>query len=89
MFPVQVSCLFNLGYCEAQDKGLQVTSVSWNCTGSVIACAFGRYDTYCYPYYTVYENKQWCPVLSDAVIIRSVLLDFIYNTFLEFNSAQK
>ncbi|GAA6083891.1 WD repeat-containing protein 34 [Tachysurus ichikawai] len=39
-----VSCLFSLGYCEAQDRGLQVTSVSWNCTGSVIACAFGRVD---------------------------------------------
>ncbi|KAG7321153.1 hypothetical protein KOW79_015568 [Hemibagrus wyckioides] len=39
-----VSCLFRLGFCEAQDRGLQVTSVSWNCTGSVIVCAFGRVD---------------------------------------------
>ncbi|KAM9450264.1 cytoplasmic dynein 2 intermediate chain 2 [Clarias gariepinus] len=39
-----VSCLFSLGYPGAQDRGLQVTSVSWNCTGSVIACAYGRVD---------------------------------------------
>ncbi|CAB1318920.1 unnamed protein product [Coregonus sp. 'balchen'] len=29
---------------SAQEKGLQVTSISWSCTGSVIACAFGRVD---------------------------------------------
>ncbi|XP_026885213.2 WD repeat-containing protein 34 [Electrophorus electricus] len=39
-----VLCLYCLGYPDARKKGLQVTSVSWNCTGSVIACAFGRVD---------------------------------------------
>lgn len=39
-----VSCLHRLQHPEAQEMGLHVTSVSWNCTGSVIACAFGRID---------------------------------------------
>ncbi|KAL6469781.1 hypothetical protein MHYP_G00209000 [Metynnis hypsauchen] len=39
-----VSCLYCLGHPDAQQRGLQVTSVSWNCTGSVIACAYGRVD---------------------------------------------
>ncbi|XP_067107226.1 WD repeat-containing protein 34 [Osmerus mordax] len=39
-----VSCLHRLQYPEAQERGLHVTSISWNCTGSVIACAFGRID---------------------------------------------
>ncbi|XP_076835719.1 cytoplasmic dynein 2 intermediate chain 2 [Brachyhypopomus gauderio] len=39
-----VFCLHHLEYPVARNKGLHVTSVSWNCTGSVIACAFGRVD---------------------------------------------
>ncbi|XP_041666421.1 WD repeat-containing protein 34 isoform X2 [Cheilinus undulatus] len=39
-----VSCLHRLYYPRAQEGGLHVTSVSWSCTGSVIACAYGRID---------------------------------------------
>lgn len=39
-----VSCLHCLKHPSAQDQGLHVTSVSWNCTGSVVACAYGRVD---------------------------------------------
>uniref|UniRef100_A0A8D0H4V6 Dynein 2 intermediate chain 2 n=1 Tax=Sphenodon punctatus TaxID=8508 RepID=A0A8D0H4V6_SPHPU len=39
-----VSCLHTLSYPEAQEQKLQVTSVSWNTTGSVIACSYGRLD---------------------------------------------
>ncbi|XP_051955566.1 WD repeat-containing protein 34 [Xyrauchen texanus] len=39
-----VSCLYRLQHPDAQERSLQVTSVSWNCTGSVIACGFGRVD---------------------------------------------
>ncbi|NXD39760.1 WDR34 protein, partial [Copsychus sechellarum] len=39
-----VSCLHTLSYPEAQNQNLQVTSVSWNATGSVIACSYGRLD---------------------------------------------
>ncbi|XP_048181708.1 cytoplasmic dynein 2 intermediate chain 2 isoform X3 [Corvus hawaiiensis] len=39
-----VLCLHTLSYPEAQDQNLQVTSVSWNATGSVIACSYGRFD---------------------------------------------
>uniref|UniRef100_A0A8C0G3F9 Dynein 2 intermediate chain 2 n=1 Tax=Chelonoidis abingdonii TaxID=106734 RepID=A0A8C0G3F9_CHEAB len=37
-----VSCLHSLSYPEAQDQKLQVTSISWNATGSVFACSYGR-----------------------------------------------
>ncbi|NXC44784.1 WDR34 protein, partial [Penelope pileata] len=37
-----VLCLHTLSYPEAQDQHLQVTSVSWNATGSVVACSYGR-----------------------------------------------
>ncbi|KAF3849431.1 hypothetical protein F7725_015928 [Dissostichus mawsoni] len=40
----RVSCLHFLQHTSAQERGLHVTSVSWNCTGSVIACAYGRID---------------------------------------------
>ncbi|XP_071390790.1 cytoplasmic dynein 2 intermediate chain 2-like [Centroberyx affinis] len=39
-----VSCLHRLQHPSAQERGLHVTSVSWSCTGSVIACAYGRID---------------------------------------------
>lgn len=39
---LQVSCLHSLSYPEAQERKLQVTSVSWNATGAVIACSYGR-----------------------------------------------
>ncbi|XP_006119096.2 cytoplasmic dynein 2 intermediate chain 2 isoform X1 [Pelodiscus sinensis] len=39
-----VSCLHSLSYPEAQDQKLQVTSISWNATGSVVACSYGRLD---------------------------------------------
>ncbi|XP_042365682.1 WD repeat-containing protein 34 isoform X2 [Plectropomus leopardus] len=39
-----VSCLHCLQHPSAQDRGLHVTAVSWSCTGSVIACAYGRID---------------------------------------------
>lgn len=39
---LQVTCLHTLGYPPAQGQGLHVTSVSWNTTGSVVACAYGR-----------------------------------------------
>lgn len=39
-----VSCLHCLQHPTAQERGLHATSVSWNCTGSVIACAYGRVD---------------------------------------------
>ncbi len=41
-FFAQVSCMYRLQHVDAQERGLQVTSVSWNCTGSVIGCGFGR-----------------------------------------------
>ncbi|CAH2316295.1 spectrin alpha chain, non-erythrocytic 1 isoform X1 [Pelobates cultripes] len=37
-----VSCLHILQYPIALERLLQVTSVTWNCTGSVIACSYGR-----------------------------------------------
>ncbi|NWR55263.1 WDR34 protein, partial [Bucorvus abyssinicus] len=39
-----VVCLHTLSYPEARDQKLQVTSVSWNATGSVVACSYGRLD---------------------------------------------
>ncbi|XP_051268288.1 WD repeat-containing protein 34 [Dicentrarchus labrax] len=39
-----VSCLHCLQHPSAVERGLHVTSVSWSCTGSVIACAYGRID---------------------------------------------
>ncbi|XP_029371446.1 cytoplasmic dynein 2 intermediate chain 2 isoform X2 [Echeneis naucrates] len=39
-----VSCLHRLQHPIAQERDLHVTSVSWTCTGSVIACAYGRID---------------------------------------------
>ncbi|KAM3874534.1 cytoplasmic dynein 2 intermediate chain 2 [Diretmus argenteus] len=39
-----VSCLHGLQHPGAQENGLHVSSVSWSCTGSVIACAYGRID---------------------------------------------
>ncbi|XP_055035133.2 cytoplasmic dynein 2 intermediate chain 2 [Misgurnus anguillicaudatus] len=39
-----VSCMYRLLHPKAHERHLQVTSVSWNCTGSVIACGFGRMD---------------------------------------------
>ncbi|XP_063066445.1 WD repeat-containing protein 34 [Engraulis encrasicolus] len=39
-----VSCIHRLQHPDALSRGLQVTSLSWSCTGSVIACAFGRID---------------------------------------------
>ncbi|KAM6951625.1 cytoplasmic dynein 2 intermediate chain 2 [Aplochiton taeniatus] len=39
-----VSFLHSLQHPSAQERGLQVTSISWNCTGSVIACGFGRIE---------------------------------------------
>lgn len=39
-----VSCIHRLQHPDAHLRGLQVTSLSWSPTGSVIACAFGRAD---------------------------------------------
>ncbi|XP_074546499.1 cytoplasmic dynein 2 intermediate chain 2 [Halichoeres trimaculatus] len=39
-----VSCLHRLNHPSSQERGLHVTSVSWSCTGSLIACAYGRID---------------------------------------------
>ncbi|XP_011362481.1 WD repeat-containing protein 34 isoform X1 [Pteropus vampyrus] len=39
-----VTCLHTLSYPPAQGQGMHVTSVSWNTTGSVVACAYGRLD---------------------------------------------
>uniref|UniRef100_A0A668AXT0 Dynein 2 intermediate chain 2 n=1 Tax=Myripristis murdjan TaxID=586833 RepID=A0A668AXT0_9TELE len=39
-----VSCRHRLQHPSAQERSLHVTSVSWSCTGSVIACAYGRID---------------------------------------------
>ena len=39
---LQVNCLHTLSYPPAQGQGLHVTGVSWNSTGSVVACAYGR-----------------------------------------------
>uniref|UniRef100_A0AAV2IVS3 WD repeat-containing protein 34 n=1 Tax=Knipowitschia caucasica TaxID=637954 RepID=A0AAV2IVS3_KNICA len=39
-----ISRVHNLSFPKAQERGLHVTCVSWNCTGSVIACGFGRID---------------------------------------------
>uniref|UniRef100_A0A8C2BS99 WD repeat domain 34 n=1 Tax=Cyprinus carpio TaxID=7962 RepID=A0A8C2BS99_CYPCA len=39
-----VSCMYRLQHVDAQERGLQVTSVSWNCTGSVIG--FGLTKAY-------------------------------------------
>ncbi|KAG8554930.1 hypothetical protein GDO81_003934, partial [Engystomops pustulosus] len=38
----QVSCLHSLQYPDAVADHLQVTSVTWNATGSVLACSYGR-----------------------------------------------
>ncbi|XP_067340527.1 WD repeat-containing protein 34 isoform X2 [Channa argus] len=43
-----VSCLHCLQHPPAQERGLHVTSVSWSCTGSVVACAYGRIDDGCW-----------------------------------------
>lgn len=40
----RVSFLHCLQHPPAQERGLHVTSVSWSCTGSVVACAYGRID---------------------------------------------
>ncbi|XP_058474167.1 WD repeat-containing protein 34 [Solea solea] len=40
----QISRLHLLKHPVAQDKSLHVTSVSWSCTGSVVACGYGRID---------------------------------------------
>ncbi|KAM8934548.1 cytoplasmic dynein 2 intermediate chain 2 [Pelodytes ibericus] len=37
-----VSCLYSLQYPLAVERHLHITSVTWNCTGSVIACSYGR-----------------------------------------------
>uniref|UniRef100_UPI00398F47AE cytoplasmic dynein 2 intermediate chain 2 n=1 Tax=Pristiophorus japonicus TaxID=55135 RepID=UPI00398F47AE len=42
--PQTVSCLHTLHYPEAQERQLHVTGVSWNATGSVIGCAYGRLE---------------------------------------------
>uniref|UniRef100_A0A1A7YWC3 Dynein, cytoplasmic 2, intermediate chain 1 n=1 Tax=Iconisemion striatum TaxID=60296 RepID=A0A1A7YWC3_9TELE len=39
-----VSCLHRLQHPSAKDNRLHVSSVSWSCTGSVIACSYGRTD---------------------------------------------
>ncbi|KAK0146702.1 WD repeat-containing protein 34 [Merluccius polli] len=44
LFSYNVSCLHCLQDPSAQEKGLHVTSMSWNCTGSVVAGAYGRID---------------------------------------------
>uniref|UniRef100_A0A9J7Y2B2 Dynein 2 intermediate chain 2 n=1 Tax=Cyprinus carpio carpio TaxID=630221 RepID=A0A9J7Y2B2_CYPCA len=41
-FFAQVSCINRLQHVDAQERGLQVTSVSWNCTGSVIGCGLTK-----------------------------------------------
>ncbi|XP_069573424.1 cytoplasmic dynein 2 intermediate chain 2 [Brachyistius frenatus] len=38
----RVSLLHSLHHPGAQERGLHVTGVSWSCTGSVLACAYGR-----------------------------------------------
>ncbi|KAG8010981.1 WD repeat-containing protein 34, partial [Nibea albiflora] len=37
-----VSCFHRLQHPSAVELGLHVTSLSWSCTGSVVACAYGR-----------------------------------------------
>ncbi|XP_053552083.1 cytoplasmic dynein 2 intermediate chain 2 isoform X2 [Bombina bombina] len=37
-----VSCLHSLHFPEAFERQLQVTGITWNSTGSVIACSYGR-----------------------------------------------
>ncbi|XP_061633072.1 WD repeat-containing protein 34 isoform X1 [Phyllopteryx taeniolatus] len=37
-----VLCLHQLQHPRALERDLHVTSVSWSCTGAVIACAYGR-----------------------------------------------
>ncbi|XP_020781794.1 cytoplasmic dynein 2 intermediate chain 2 [Boleophthalmus pectinirostris] len=39
-----VSCLHCLEHPSAKERGLHVTCISWNCTGSVVSCGFGRID---------------------------------------------
>ncbi|NXX51489.1 WDR34 protein, partial [Tricholaema leucomelas] len=39
-----VLCLHTLSFPEAQQQKLQVTSVSWNTTGAVLACSYGHLD---------------------------------------------
>lgn len=43
-----VTCVHTLSHAEIADQ-LQVTGVSWNCTGSVIAVSYGRFD-----------HEDWC-----------------------------
>ncbi|KAM9841230.1 cytoplasmic dynein 2 intermediate chain 2 [Aulostomus maculatus] len=37
-----LSCLHRLQHPSAQERDLHVTSLSWSCTGAVLACAYGR-----------------------------------------------
>ncbi|XP_056146888.1 WD repeat-containing protein 34 [Lampris incognitus] len=39
-----VSCTHCLQHPGAKERGLHVTCLTWNCTGSIIACAYGRID---------------------------------------------
>ncbi|XP_072310230.1 cytoplasmic dynein 2 intermediate chain 2 [Eucyclogobius newberryi] len=39
-----ISCLHCLQHPTAKERGLHVTCVSWNCTGSVVSSGFGRID---------------------------------------------
>ncbi|NXP81825.1 WDR34 protein, partial [Ramphastos sulfuratus] len=39
-----VLCLHTLSFPEAQQQKLQVTGVSWNTTGAVLACSYGHLD---------------------------------------------
>lgn len=41
---LQVSCLHRLQHLSVQERDLSVTSMSWSCTGAVIACAYGRIE---------------------------------------------
>ncbi|XP_040915695.1 WD repeat-containing protein 34 [Toxotes jaculatrix] len=69
-----VSCLHCLQHPIAQERGLHVTSVSWNCTGSVIACAYGRIDDGCWSTERSYvctwnlDRRALSPKQADLVI---------------------
>ncbi|XP_054249384.1 cytoplasmic dynein 2 intermediate chain 2 [Indicator indicator] len=55
-----VLCLHRLSYPEAQQQKLQVTSVSWNATGAVLACSYGQ----CGFLFSSLEDGDWSTAKS-------------------------
>ncbi|MEQ2246827.1 hypothetical protein ILYODFUR_003216 [Ilyodon furcidens] len=72
---LQVSHLHSLQHLSAQEQGLHVTGVSWSCTGSVVACSYGRTDD------GDWSNEKSCVCLwnLDRRILRSKQADLVLD----------